>query len=158
MIRRDFVKMMALLAAGASAMPEQIAAFETIYDANTPRRLGLGELWSKDFVSIEDWVIGFDMVGADRTYNMGLYDGNTAVLSFALNQRALMRYVRPPQVPVLSRLKTLRWEVEETELEKRSQWAEADPVLNMTMKVMDGSGKIHTITSKATSGWVKDFI
>lgn len=36
MNRRDFVKFLALVGAGAAALPEQIAAFERYYEVNTP--------------------------------------------------------------------------------------------------------------------------
>lgn len=41
MERRNFVKFLALLAAGAAAKPEQIFAFEQYYEANTPFGEGL---------------------------------------------------------------------------------------------------------------------
>ena len=34
--RRDFIKYLALIAAGAAALPQQIEAFEKYYEANTP--------------------------------------------------------------------------------------------------------------------------
>jgi hypothetical protein len=37
MNRREFVKFIALIAAGASALPQQIEAFERYYEANTPQ-------------------------------------------------------------------------------------------------------------------------
>jgi len=37
MDRRAFVKFIALLAAGAAARPEQVAAFENYYEVNTPK-------------------------------------------------------------------------------------------------------------------------
>ncbi len=37
MDRRQFVKSLALLAAGAAALPEQIDVFERYYEANTPK-------------------------------------------------------------------------------------------------------------------------
>lgn len=36
MNRRDFVKFLALVGAGAAALPEQVAAFERYYEVNTP--------------------------------------------------------------------------------------------------------------------------
>jgi len=36
MDRREFVKTLALWAAGAAAMPEQVKAFEQYYDVNSP--------------------------------------------------------------------------------------------------------------------------
>lgn len=47
MLRRDFIKMLALLAAGAAAKPEQIAAFEKYYDINSPT-------CEEPFVAIDD--------------------------------------------------------------------------------------------------------
>jgi hypothetical protein len=38
--RREFVQYLALTAAGAAALPKQVAAFEQYYDINTPRTPG----------------------------------------------------------------------------------------------------------------------
>ena len=37
MNRREFVRFMALMSAGAAALPEQLSAFERYYDINTPQ-------------------------------------------------------------------------------------------------------------------------
>jgi hypothetical protein len=46
--RREFVKFLALLAAGAAAKPDQIEAFERYYEANTPQGdnlVAVDEIW-----------------------------------------------------------------------------------------------------------------
>lgn len=45
--RRDFIQQLALLAAGAAALPTQVAAFEQYYNANTPLR-------GDDFIAIDE--------------------------------------------------------------------------------------------------------
>ncbi len=49
MDRRGFVKFLALIAAGAAALPEQVAAFEHYYEVNTPHvasgLVSVDEIW-----------------------------------------------------------------------------------------------------------------
>jgi hypothetical protein len=52
MDRRDFVQFLAAIAAGMSAMPEQLAAFEKYYEANVPNT-------SEELVSVDEiWMCG----------------------------------------------------------------------------------------------------
>ena len=52
MNRRDFVHFLAVLCAGAAAMPQQLEVFEKYYEANTP-------LIGTDFVAVDEiWMSG----------------------------------------------------------------------------------------------------
>ena len=70
MTRRDFVKHLALLAAGAAALPAQVAAFERYYDINMPR-VGGDDLLAVDEIYLSGYAsrsmpVGLQVTHADR--------------------------------------------------------------------------------------------
>src|SRR5262245_3898603 len=102
MARREFVKFLALLAAGMGAGPEQIAAYTDYYEANTPH--------------------GTDLVAVDEIFISGMADRSTRVLfhfeptgmRLALNAfGGVIRWVATPDGKIVCPRKKFTWTLEE---------------------------------------------
>lgn len=108
MNRREFVQHLALLAAGASALPAQLKAFEHLYEVNTrpfgDRATGI--------VSIHDFALGFGGTPQDTAAVVRLMDRRRCLLSYALNRRSNMRIAVPPDCPVLALASDVSWSVD----------------------------------------------
>lgn len=78
MDRRDFVKFIALMAAGVAAAPEQIAAYEHYYDVNAPR------LAPKGLIAVDEiWISG--LASCSTAARLELVREPRCVLHFGLN-------------------------------------------------------------------------
>ena len=75
--RRDFVKFLALIAAGTAARPEQIAAFEEYYEANAPR--------ADDLVAVDEISISGLASSASNPMNGEFYANDRPVLCCGMN-------------------------------------------------------------------------
>ena len=95
MNRREFVKYLALLAAGANALPAQVDAYEKMYDLNT-RQFNKGKI-----VSIKEFTIGFKEP-CDKHIRVSIVNKERELWSIFLNQRATFRYVTMPDCPLLT--------------------------------------------------------
>src|SRR5712671_119771 len=77
MNRRDFVKGLACLTAGASALPAQLAVFEHYYEVNTPKTLlplaAVDEIYIAGMAdhSVPAWIEVFKH-GEEQALNLGL--------------------------------------------------------------------------------------
>lgn len=130
MNRREFAKHLALLAAGAAALPAQLSAFERLYDINTK------PLGDTDLVSIEDIALGFSEPG-DYAHFINIYNDQSVLYSFALNQRATFRYLPAPTAPMLATHRGVRWTTESYPAQSRI------PIMG-TIRYIDQSGMIRT--------------
>lgn len=77
MNRRDFVKSLALLAAGASALPAQIAVFEQYYEANTPKISG-------PLIAMDEIIIS-GMAGRSARVHVQVFGNGELRLNLGLN-------------------------------------------------------------------------
>lgn len=109
MNRREFVKHLALLAAGAAALPSQVAAFERLYEANTSGPLAT----STSLLSVNDIVIGFGGTPRDAAAVVRFFNGESAPLAFPLNTRATIRWIPAPDCPFLTSRDRFRWSVDD---------------------------------------------
>ncbi len=102
MNRRDFVKSLALLAAGAAALPEQIAAFERYYEVNTPKT-------ALPLLAFDELSISGMATRSVRVF-VKFFDGDQVVLPAALNAFGGQYFWRgaPDNKIVTSKL---RWEI-----------------------------------------------
>lgn len=76
MDRREFVKMLALLAAGTAALPSQIGAFEQYYNANTP---SVGPFLAIDEISFAG------LSQTNSPLKVEILQGNNLLLACGLN-------------------------------------------------------------------------
>lgn len=115
MTRREFVKHLALLAAGAMAMPAQIAAFERTYDVNS--RI-FGE--RTDLLAVSEFSFGFEGVPQDlmavvsfirRSNGTDLTNG-TDLIRIVMNYRSNYRWIPQPDAPLLSTVADLQWDID----------------------------------------------
>jgi len=105
MDRRGFIKHMALIAAGMAARPEQIAAFETYYEANTPDT-------TLPLASVDEiWISG------EAKQSLAL----RAVFSWGHDQQmdlsfnaygGIFRWVAAPDAKIIAPLDEFRWQIE----------------------------------------------
>ncbi len=107
--RRSFCRTMALLAAGAAALPEQVDAYERLFLANTPS--GLGFRAGKRIALIQDFICGFAGNPHDRVMEIELLRGGTPILFLPLNYRASFRWVAVPNTPVVAFVSDVRWNI-----------------------------------------------
>lgn len=109
MTRREFVHHLALLAAGAAALPAQIAAFEQLYDVNS--RI-FGE--RSDLLSVSEIAFGFEGVPQDLAAVVSLMRRSSGrdMIRIPLNYRSCYRWIAPPDCPLLSTVEDLQWNVE----------------------------------------------
>ena len=106
MSRRDFIKYLALIAAGAGALPRQIEAFERYYEANTPPIADGEELACAD----EIWICGL----ATRSLRVG-FRLSYAQGSMRLGLNAfggMLRWVAQPDAKVISKPQDFHWQFE----------------------------------------------
>jgi hypothetical protein len=77
--RREFIQFLALMAAGAAALPQQVAAFEKYYEANTPALMKLG-----DFVAVDGMTIS-GMATASLPLMCNFYRNDEKIMSYGVN-------------------------------------------------------------------------
>lgn len=142
MNRREFVKYLALLAAGAAAMPAQIAAYERLYNANMPDA-GSG------LISVREFFCGFQGTPRDCVALVTVGHGSTKAMPFAMNTRSFLRWVAAPDTPLLVKAEEFYWTV----IDPRSG-QDADPFDDFTGRliVTDQDARIHYVamTNKQT--------
>lgn len=87
--RRDFVKWLALIAAGAAAQPDQIRAFEEYYDANTPRQFS-------SLIAVDEILVS-GMSTSSLPVDFIVYRKDHMELSFSVNLfGGIIRWVPAP--------------------------------------------------------------
>lgn len=141
MTRRDWCKYMALLAAGASALPAQIAAYERLYDVNTVQ---LGET---GLVALRDLVIGFRNP-CDVSMHIRIFDRSRVLFNFALNKRATFRWVPSPECPKLANGRQVRWQFQASGEENDHHAYD----LEATLEYVDQASLIHTVVLSGPEG------
>jgi hypothetical protein len=140
MNRREFCQHLALLAAGAAALPAQVAAFERLYDVNT-RKLAHGSI-----ISIHNLVFGFNGSPCDETALVTFFDGDRPLMPFALNTRSSMHFGVTPDCPMLSTEEGFRWEIQ-------SSYPNSRYVYNHFtggVRYIDMEGVIHNVPINGT--------
>ena len=106
--RRDFIKFIALVAAGAAARPEQIEAFEAYYEANTP---------------IADDLIPDNLVAVDEIFLSGtairsmpilceFYRNDHTVLKWGLNiYGGIIHWIAAPDQKIIAGAADFYWRI-----------------------------------------------
>jgi hypothetical protein len=108
MDRRDFVKFIALLAAGAAARPEQIAAFERYYDINTPAA-------GNGFVAVDEVILG-GMATTSMPVLFTLLRDDERVMRFGYNAfGGIVRWAAMPDQKIVAASGELRWQLDQSD-------------------------------------------
>jgi hypothetical protein len=104
MNRRELVKYLALMAAGASALPAQVGAFERYYDANTP-------ITDEPLAVVDDiWLCG----NAARSTRVlaTFFPGTLVELPLAINAfGGILRWSGGPGKEYILRRREVTWEL-----------------------------------------------
>ncbi len=104
MNRREFVKFLALIGAGTAALPEQVSAFETFYEANTPQV-------ANGIISIDEVLIGGVATGSTPV-SVQVFDGKKSVLNFGMNLfGGMFRWAAMPKQEIIMPENQLTWEI-----------------------------------------------
>lgn len=104
MNRRDFCKTAAILAAGAAAMPSQIAAFEQLFDVNSQH---LGNV--ADLIQINDIFLG-GTATASHVLTVEFMDSERLIEMIAFNGfGGVVRVANMPNVPKFSTIRDFHW-------------------------------------------------
>lgn len=141
MNRREFCQHLALLAAGAAAMPAQIAAFEQLYEVNT-RQFGR----ERGIVSIKGFTFGFDGPPCDLAACVTFFDGDRVLQPFVLNTRGMMHMGIVPDCPMFATRDRLRWEVSDSAgFYDGLGGCYASDHLNGFIRYIDMDGVIHNV-------------
>jgi hypothetical protein len=105
MNRRNFIRGMALLAAGAAALPEQIDFFERYYTANAPASELLGAM-------DEVWMSGTALVSMPVTLRIFRVGTDENLYTWGINLLGgVLRWVPTPDQKVIIGEPGLRWEL-----------------------------------------------
>jgi len=134
MDRREFVKFIALIAAGAAAGPPQIAAFTQYYEVNTPKILRVPAAVD------EVWISGVDT----RSSRVGFYfyRGEERVQQFWLNCfGGVIRWVAHPEGKIIGEPRALRWKLEA--LDEHIHLPDVGSYLRGQISWIDADGKRH---------------
>jgi len=103
MNRRDFVKYMALIAAGTAAQSEQIAAYLTYYEANIPQT-------TLPLAAIDEIFIGGKASHSVRATFQLLIQDEGPTLSFSLNlYGGIVRWVAAPDGKIVRARDEVGW-------------------------------------------------
>lgn len=103
MNRRKFVSFLALLAAGAAARPEQIAAFEKYYDANTP--------WLTDggLIAVDEFYIG-GLATRSMPMHWQIFRSTDCQLNLGFNAfGGIVRWVAAPDQKIITVPADFNW-------------------------------------------------
>lgn len=105
MNRREFIKHIALMAAGASALPEQLQAFEAYFLRNTP-------LLGEPFICFDELTVA-GLAEKSAPVRIAIFDGDNNVLSGGLNAFGGAYYWRGFQdQKIMMSLRQARWKIE----------------------------------------------
>jgi hypothetical protein len=147
--RRDFVRMMALLAAGAAALPEQIDVFQRYYEANTP-------LIGGPFIAVDEVFIGGLASGGSTPIRLNLFAEDINVLPLALNAFGGVAFWRAsPDGKLVSQCSDFRYAIEH--LGDDSEWRRpSDSWIRQTVhgyiKYIDEDALRHTVLLETAAG------
>lgn len=102
--RRDFVRMIALLAAGAAALPAQVEAFTSYYEINTPPGAG-------PFIAMDEiWLCGQAQKSAPVYFD--LFRGDNRLMALGINAfGGILRWKAIADDKVIGINDDLRWEM-----------------------------------------------
>lgn len=105
MNRRDFVKFLALMCAGAAARPEQIEAFERYYEVNSPHTL--------DGLVAVDEVYLSGMAGTATPLRMGFFpNAEAGRLCLGMNAfGGIVRWAATPDQKIIIRERDIGWSI-----------------------------------------------
>ncbi len=104
MMRREFVKMLAALCAGASAMPQQLSAFESYFNLNTPPGNG-------PFVAMDElFISGLATRSLPLHVDVYVDDATEPRLPMAYNAfGGIIRWAAMPDQKIIA--KKIRWKI-----------------------------------------------
>lgn len=104
MNRREFIKHIACMAAGASALPEQLQAFEAYYLRNTP-------LMGEPFICFDE-MTAIGLATGSAPVRIDILDGDNHVLTGGLNAFGGVYYWRAFQdQKIMMPLRQARWKM-----------------------------------------------
>lgn len=102
--RREFIRFLALLAAGTAALPQQIEAFEKYYAANTP--LTDGELIAIDLIRFSG------MATKSLPILCNFYRNDQEQMSFGLNLfGGIMQWIAAPDAKIVTFTEDFYWDL-----------------------------------------------
>ena len=142
--RRDWLKSLAALAAGAAALPQQLLVFEQMYERNATVLPAVGSC-----LSIKDITFGFYGAPRDAVLLVSLYDNKRVLLQTPLNYRATFRFAPSPDHPFLTTVANFRWEIGEYSVNPAD--LPGDDFYG-TVSALDESLLLRTYTMRGASG------
>jgi hypothetical protein len=102
--RREFVKFLALIGAGTSALPDQIAAFEAYYEANTP-------MVQEPLVAVDE-VMLTGLASRSLRVFMELFADSGQSRKFGINTfGGIMRWTAQGNQTIVLRRRHLTWDI-----------------------------------------------
>jgi hypothetical protein len=105
MDRRSFVKFVAALAAGVSALPAQVEAYEKYYEINTPRTT------ARLLMVDEIWLSGLATRSIPTTFN--IHRGDQHLLALGLNLfGGVVCWKALPDAKIMAARGGLTWDIE----------------------------------------------
>jgi hypothetical protein len=105
MDRREFVKFIALMSAGAAALPEQVSAFERYYDINTPRV-------GKQFAGVDEIML-CGTATRSVVVKANFHKEDELILPLSFNAfGGIMRWVAAPQQTIMCLPGDFSWRIE----------------------------------------------
>ena len=110
MDRREFVKFIALLAAGAAAAPEQVEAYTHYFETNTP-------LVPSGLVCVDEIIIG-GTANKSTVAHVQLFHDEEPVLNFAVNLfGGWVRWLAAPQQMIMAVAGDLKLEIDKPQFQ-----------------------------------------
>ena len=103
--RRDFVMQLALLAAGAAALPSQVRAFTAYYEANTPQGVG-------PFAAVDEIYLS-GLSSRSTVLRMNIYRGESLLMPLAINSfGGQILWRAAPDNKIVDVFKNIGWKME----------------------------------------------
>jgi hypothetical protein len=152
MTRREFGKYLALLAAGASALPAQLQAFETLYETNLPQK-------TTGLIHVSDLTFGFRNP-RDSAVLVAWKFGPNRELPFVVNYRTFTRYVTTPDLPILSTVEDFAWGIYEggfLDAPSDESWQVQHDFMG-SIAFTDQEGKIHQFGIDGQRRTLKEYL
>jgi hypothetical protein len=104
MDRREFVRYLALTAAGLSALPEQVAAFERYYNLNTSNV-------ERGLVAVDEILIS-GLAGMSIRFKIDIIHLDEIKVPLGLNAfGGIVRWVAPPDMKIVVPGRELKWRI-----------------------------------------------
>lgn len=102
MNRREFVSFLGLLAAGAAAMPEQIAAYTRYYDLNSPQ-------YDNGLVAVDE-IFASGLAARSMPLSFDVFRGGELALALGINAYGgVVRWLAAPDQKIVTRSADFKW-------------------------------------------------